>query len=95
MRHLVGKPGAEGLAGAAAQAVAVLRESAPRLANNAIAQYHLGMAYAAIGQTDLAREQLQRALEISDAGGFFPQRDAASEALAGLDAAEEAAESNG
>ena len=83
------------LTGEAAQAVAVLRESAPRLANNAIAQYHLGMAYAAIGQTDLAREQLQRALEISDAGGFFPQRDAASEALAGLDAAEEAAESNG
>ncbi|MEM6742866.1 MAG: tetratricopeptide repeat protein [Pseudomonadota bacterium] len=83
------------LTGEHAQAVAVLRDSAPRLPNNAIAQFHLGMAYAAIGQTDLAREQLTRALEISDAGGFFPQRSAAEEALTGLDAAEEAAESNG
>lgn len=83
------------LTGEPAQAVAVLRDAAPRLPNNAIAQYHLGMAYASIGQTDLAREQLQRALEISDAGGFFPQRAAAEEALTGLDAAEEAAESNG
>ena len=78
------------LTGESSQAVAVLRGAVPELPDNAIAQYHLGVAYAAIGEGGLAREQLRRALELHDAGAFLPQRDAARETLARLEA--EAAE---
>lgn len=82
------------LTGEASQAVSVLRESAPRLAGNAIAQFHLGMAYAAIDQGPLAREQLARALELSQAGSLLPGRfeAEAQETLARLQAEAEAAE---
>ncbi|HKK35039.1 MAG TPA: tetratricopeptide repeat protein [Paracoccaceae bacterium] len=75
------------LAGDSAQAVAVLRETAPALAGNATAQYHLGMAYAAIDQADPAIEQLRRALELADGGAPFPQRAEAAAELARLEAA--------
>ncbi|MEO1548857.1 MAG: tetratricopeptide repeat protein [Pseudomonadota bacterium] len=45
-------------------AVAPLKEAAEALTNNALVQYHLGMVYKALGQTELARTQLQRALEL-------------------------------
>ncbi|MFO7854284.1 MAG: tetratricopeptide repeat protein, partial [Paracoccaceae bacterium] len=80
------------LAGDSAQAVAVLRETAPALAGNPIAQYHLGMAYAAIDRTGSAIEQLRRALELADGGAPFPQRAEAEAELARLEAALEEAE---
>jgi cellulose synthase operon protein C len=76
------------LAGDSAQAVAVLRESAPQLADNPIAQHHLAVAYAAIGQDALAREQFARALALAEAGAFFPQRAQAEAELARLEASE-------
>lgn len=74
------------LTGETSQAVAVLRESAPRLPNNAIAQFHLGMAYAAIGQAAPARERLARALELAEAGALLPARAEAEETLARMQA---------
>lgn len=83
------------LSGDSAQAVAVLRESAPRLPGNPTAQFHLGMAYAAIGQAALAKEQLALALALADAGAPFPQRAQAEAELARLEAAAAAAGSDG
>ena len=75
------------LTGENAQAVAVLREAAPQLPDSATAQYHLGMAYAAIGQDALALEQLERALTLAEAGAPFPHRTRAEAELARLRAA--------
>lgn len=53
------------------------RDGAPELA---LIRYHLGRAYLALGQTDLAREEFTKALELSD-DRHFPQRDETKEAL--------------
>lgn len=42
------------------QALALLRESAGKLSANPEVQFHLGMAYYMMGQTDAARQSLQR-----------------------------------
>lgn len=46
------------------QALPLLKESAEKLANNPVVQYHLGMAYYKTGDTRLAKDALQRALQL-------------------------------
>jgi Tfp pilus assembly protein PilF len=47
-------------------AVAELADSAEKLKNHAVVQYHLGMAYYKKGQNALAKKQLQKALALDD-----------------------------
>jgi tetratricopeptide (TPR) repeat protein len=46
-------------------AVSLLEEAAPALPDRAVAQYHLGVAYSAVGQTAKAAEQFRKALALS------------------------------
>lgn len=62
------------------RALAPLKAAAEGLAANPIVQYHLGMVYDKLGQDDLAREQLQKAVDLGRGSGL-PQVDAAAGAL--------------
>ena len=69
------------------QALTLLKSSADRLSGLAPVEYHLGMAYKALGQTDLAVASLQKALAAAKSQNF-PQRDEAQTALNELASAE-------
>ncbi len=60
------------------QAVTVLQESASKLESNPEIQYHLGMAYYMMGQTDFARAALGKAVE---APSDFPSKSEAQRRL--------------
>lgn len=64
-------------------AIKPLQEAAEGALNNAIVQYHLGMAYAQLGQRDNAIEQLNRALELGQ-GTELPILEEAAAALTRL-----------
>lgn len=66
------------------EALEYLEPAAEALTDDPLAQYHLGMTYAALGRVEDARTTLTRALELADESPL-PQFDAAREALAGLD----------
>lgn len=66
-----------------AEALAVLRQSTAVLDGEALAHFHLGMAYEASGDGEAARNHLERALELADAGSTFHPR-ARGEAQAAL-----------
>ena len=68
------------LKGENAQALTLLKTAADHLPTVAAAQYHLGMAYKALGQNALAQASLERAVTISGTAGF-PQLDKAQAAL--------------
>lgn len=61
------------------QAVALLRESAEKLPENAIAQYHFGMASYMMGDTEHARTALQKAVSFAE---DFPGKEDARKRLA-------------
>jgi cellulose synthase operon protein C len=52
------------------RAMASLKEAAEALPGNAQVQYHAGVVYAALGQTQQARAHLQRAIELADLRPF-------------------------
>jgi cellulose synthase operon protein C len=54
--------------GDAQKAVATLEAAQEKLPNIAAVRYHLGMSYAAIGQSDKANEQFQKALSLEPDG---------------------------
>jgi pentatricopeptide repeat protein len=54
--------------GDAKNAVAILETAQEKLPNSAAVRYHLGMGYAAIGQSDKAAEQFQKALALEPDG---------------------------
>jgi tetratricopeptide (TPR) repeat protein len=60
------------------EAVSALRVAAEALPNNPLVRYHLGRAYAATGETALAREELEAALSIQP---DFPKAQSARQAL--------------
>ncbi|WP_201158610.1 tetratricopeptide repeat protein [Rhodobaculum claviforme] len=66
-----------------ADAVTYLEPAAAGLPNDPFVQYHLGMAYHAVGRTEEARVQLQRAIDLAG-GAVLPQFDRAREILASL-----------
>jgi tetratricopeptide (TPR) repeat protein len=61
-------------------ALALLKESAAKLPDEPVVQYHLGMAHGKVGDKDEAR----RALAVAIKGGAFPGRQEAERALAEL-----------
>jgi tetratricopeptide (TPR) repeat protein len=63
------------------QALTLLKESATKLPDNMQVQYHLGMTYAQLGDSDNARRALARAASAPHA---FPGRDEAKRVLATL-----------
>lgn len=67
------------------RALRSLIPAAEALPNMALVRYHLGRAYAAVGEVALARENLEAALTVSQA---FPKAESAREALASLPADE-------
>lgn len=69
------------LRGDAAEAVRYLAPAAEALPNNPLVLYHLGRAYAATGETGLARTHLEEALRIESG---FPKAASAREALEAL-----------
>ena len=66
------------------EALRYLEPAARGLPDDPVVQYHLGMAYAALGRRDEAVAQLTRALEIAGEDNPLPQFVRAREALAGL-----------
>ena len=66
------------------EALRYLEPAAQGLPDDPVVQYHLGMAYAALGRRDDAVAQLTRALEIAGADNPLPQFVRARETLAGL-----------
>ena len=60
-----------------AAAIEQLNDGAAKLPDNAVAHYHLGMAYLRNGDTEKARAELKSALNL----GPFPQADEAKRAL--------------
>lgn len=65
------------------QAVQPLKTAARGALNNVFVQYHLGMVYAKLGQTELAIKQLTRALELGE-GMSLPALDEARSVLENL-----------
>jgi tetratricopeptide (TPR) repeat protein len=63
------------------RAISRLKESVAASAKNPIARYHLGMAYYKNGNKDLAKTELQRALQLR---ADFPGAQEAREVLASL-----------
>lgn len=71
------------------QALALLRESAEKLSDNPEVQFHLGMAYYMMGQTDAARQSLQR---VANSPAEFPGKEESKrrlKLLEGTDAAKD------
>lgn len=66
-------------------AITNLQAAARGLPNNPTVAFNLGLAYAAAGRTDAARDEIQRGLDMGgEAGGI--QRERAIEFLNGLSA---------
>ena len=63
------------------QAIGLLEESAKKMPTHPLVQYHLGMAYYKKGDSDRAREQLEKALNIQP---DFPGSEQARQVLAEL-----------
>jgi Flp pilus assembly protein TadD len=63
------------------QALSMLQDSASKMAGNPQVQYHLGMAYAQLGNTEKARKALTAAVNSPAA---FQGKDDAAKTLAGL-----------
>ncbi len=68
--------------GAYLKAIALLRESADKLPDNATVHYHLGMALYKNSDAPAAKQALKRALALDP---HFPGRDEATQVLAALD----------
>ncbi|MDF2233860.1 tetratricopeptide repeat protein [Albimonas sp. CAU 1670] len=75
------------LTGSSADALPIVRAAAEGLPTNPLVQYHLGVVLAANGQLAQAREQVKRAIQLSEQVNF-PQKDRAEEVLARIDALE-------
>ncbi|SFH69304.1 tetratricopeptide repeat protein [Albimonas pacifica] len=75
------------LTGGSAEALPIVRAAAEGLPTNPLVQYHLGVVLAANGQLAQGRQQVQRALQLSEQVNF-PQKDTAKEVLARIDALE-------
>jgi uncharacterized protein HemY len=63
------------------QALPLFKESAEKLAEKPVVHYHLGMAYSKVGDTNLAKGALQRALQLRK---DFPGAEEAQQILAQL-----------
>ena len=63
------------------EALEYLEPAAKALGNDAFVQYHLGMTYAALGQTDAAIDQLTRAVELLGDDSTLPQYQSARDTL--------------
>ena len=63
------------------EALEYLRPAAEGLPNNPLVQYHLGMTYMALNQTENARTSLERALELAGPETTLPQMAVARETL--------------
>jgi tetratricopeptide (TPR) repeat protein len=68
--------------GAYLKAIALLKESAARLPENAVVRYHLGMAHYRNGDAKSARSELENALKLNPA---FPDADEAKQTLETVD----------
>jgi tetratricopeptide (TPR) repeat protein len=64
-----------------AEALEYLQPAAQGLPNNPLVQYHLGMTLVAVGRTEEARTQLERALELAGPDTTLPQMTTARETL--------------
>jgi tetratricopeptide (TPR) repeat protein len=64
-----------------ADALEYLQPASEGLPNNALVQYHLGMTYMALNQTENARTQLERAIELAGPDTTLPQMSIARETL--------------
>ena len=73
--------------GESAEAVPYLEAAAAGLQNDAVVQYHLGMAYQATEQTDKALAQFKRALDVAGATDQRPQIDDARARIKAIEAA--------
>ena len=56
------------------EALAILRETTAALDGEALAHFHLGMAYDATGDAAAAQQHLERAIALADAGSQFHDR---------------------
>ena len=63
------------------EALEYLVPASEGLPNNPLVQYHLGMTYIALGQTENARVSLERALEVAGPDTILPQMTTAREQL--------------
>ncbi|MFN2184986.1 MAG: tetratricopeptide repeat protein, partial [Anaerolineae bacterium] len=61
------------LSGQQDEAISTLREALDRDPGLVSAQFHLGSLYAGAGQVELARQHLQRAIDL-DTGGYYRER---------------------
>jgi tetratricopeptide (TPR) repeat protein len=61
------------LSGQQDEAISTLREALDRDPGLVSAQFHLGSLYAGAGQVELARQLLQRAIDL-DTGGYYRER---------------------
>ncbi|WP_339947674.1 tetratricopeptide repeat protein [uncultured Albimonas sp.] len=75
------------LTGGSADALPIVRAAAEGLPTNPLVQYHLGVVLAANGQLAQGRQQIQRAIELSEQVNF-PQKDRAQDVLVRIDALE-------
>lgn len=75
------------LTGATGEALPILRRAADLLPTNPTVQYHLGVVLAASGELSQARQQVTRAIELSEQVNF-PQKDRARDVLQRIDALE-------
>ncbi|MEM8633345.1 MAG: tetratricopeptide repeat protein [Pseudomonadota bacterium] len=66
------------------EALTYLEPAAAALTDNPLAQYHLGMTYAALERPEEARDALMRALEIAGPDSALPQMQTAQETLDSL-----------
>ena len=72
----------------------MLRSAAERLPNVAAVRYHLGMVYAALGQNDLATENLTKAVDLAK-DTDFPQAASARAVLSAMAALPKSGEQSG
>ena len=75
------------LTGSSAEALPLLRRAADQLPTNPLVQYHLGVVLAATGEYSQARNQIERALSLSEQVNFS-QVERAKEVLARITALE-------
>lgn len=66
------------------EALEYLEPAARGLPNDALVQYHLGMAYVGLGNTEAAKQQLERALTLGE-GRNLPQMQTAKQTLSRLE----------
>lgn len=75
------------LTGASADALPIVRAAAEGLPTNPLVQYHLGVVLAANGQLAQGRQQIERALQLSEQVNFA-QKELAEQVLVRIDALE-------